>query len=254
MTKIKLNTVAIALMLGMGLTSLSVVSCKTDGPTPTIKPEVKKEVTFADAELAKLVKTELKLKETDKIMESDLLKLKKLVIRGKSDKVANLKGLEKALELTELDFGGTAVKDIAPIKDLKKVTYLRMNNTQVEDLKPISNYSTLTYFNANTAKSIKDISPLAKNVNLKELILREAPIGDKGLETIKLFTKLHRLNLRSTGITTVVPIAELMSKGALLKKTAGYVDGDSELDLRGNSIKDYSPLDKYAKDAIKITK
>jgi len=253
MKKIKLNAIVIALLLGV---SFATVSCGKKDPQP-VKPKPKpvaKEVVFEDKKLTEIIKAELKLKATEKVTEANIKDLKKLILGGKTKEVKTLKGLEKAVELTEIDFAENAVKDLSPIKDLKKVTVLKLSSTAVEDLKALANYSTLTLFDANAAKGIKDISPLAKNVNLQTLILADVPVADKGLETIKLFTKLHKLNLKTSGITKVDELAELMSKGALLKTTAGYKDGDSELILTGNTIKDYTPLDKYATTSVKVTK
>ncbi len=79
---------------------------------------------------------------------------------------------------------------------------MRLNESPVTDLSPISEYTTLTYFNANQASpGISDLSPLSKNVNLGEMILRAQPIGDEGLAAIAGFTKLYRLNIRNTGVT-----------------------------------------------------
>ncbi len=228
-----------ALVAGL---SIALASCSEDKKEPA--PEVT-EVTFEDAALAAFIRQELNIASTDKITRGDLSKLTNLTIRGVLTEVKSLKGIEYATELTTVDFGGNQVTDLTPVKDLKKVTYLRFNETPVTDLSPLKDYTTLTYFNCNQAGGVADISALVKNTGLQEMILRGNPIGDKGLETIANFTKLHRLNLRQTGITNVTVLGQLMSKGALLKSTAGYLDGDSELDLRGNSIASYSPIESY---------
>ncbi|PRD46718.1 hypothetical protein C5745_14025 [Sphingobacterium haloxyli] len=211
-------------------------------------------VQFADADLADFIRLELEeleVKVGEEITRGDLLNLKELSIRGVLTEVASLQGLEYATELEHLDFGGTKVSDLTPIKDLEKITYLRFNETPVADLSPIAAYTNLTYFNANQASpGLTDLSALSGNEDMGTLILRGNLLGDEGLATISGFKKLHRLNARSTGAgdATVVMIGQMMAEGALLKTTEGYVDKDSELDLRGNEIEDWSPIESFIED------
>lgn len=237
-----------ALVLGL---TMFMTSCSKDKEDPKPDPDTI-EVVFEDALLATFVKEQLGLTVSAKITQGNIKKLTELTIRGALTEVKSLKGLEHATELTIVDFGANPVSDLTPIKDLKKVTYLRFNETPVTDLTPLKDYTTLTYFNANQAGGVTDISPLSKNVNLMEMILRGNPLGNRMFETIAGFTKLHRLNIRSTGISDVTVVGQLMSKGALLKTTPGYMT-DSELDLRGNSITDYSPIQTYIDNGTAIT-
>ncbi|WDF70327.1 hypothetical protein PQ465_08090 [Sphingobacterium oryzagri] len=202
-------------------------------------------VRFDDANIETFIKEELNIAVNDSITRGKLKELTDFNIRGIFSDVVSLRGLEYATELTYIDFGNTQVQDLTPLRNLEKVTYLRMNNTPVVDLSPISNYTTLTYFNANQAGGITNISALSNNLNIEQIIIRGNPIGDGMMTTIARFEKLSRLNARVTGITNIRVLGELMAKGALLKSTAGYVDGDSEIDLRGNMISDFTPIQSY---------
>lgn len=160
--------------------------------------------------------------------------------------ISDLTGVEFALNTRYLRFGGTSVTDISPIASLEKVEYLRLNDTEVTDLSPISDWTTLTYFNANTTTSISDISPLAGNDNLQELILRRVPFGNAGMSTIRELTSLYRLNMRSTGVTDITVLGEMMAEGALLDSTPGAEEaGGANLDLRQLDVEDWSPIEPY---------
>ncbi len=235
-------------MIAVTALALTFSSCKKDDPDPVTPPA---EVNIPDAKLRAFIKTTLGLGENDVINIENIKGLDTLDIAGEDDltgnlsEIADLTGLEAATELVYVRFGGTQVTNLAPIGGLKKVQYLRLNNTQVSDLTPISGYTTLTYFNANTVTTLTNIAPLSQNTGLQEMILRDVPMGNAGLAVIRNFTSLYRLNARSTGITNIQPLADMMGDGALLDTTPGAAAaGGATLDLRGNSV-DCSVIGAY---------
>ena len=255
----------------LGATSASFSSCSKDDPEPQIeKPEPKPDgegdkddegepedenavVEIPDAALKDAIKEALEL-SSEEVTEADLLKLDELDVEGNAD-IVDLTGLEKASNLTKINLGETSVTDLKPIAGLKKVNYLRVNDTKVADLSPVKDYTTLTYFNANTATEITDISPLAGNKDLQELILREVPMGNAGLDVIANFKKLYRLNIRETGITDITVLGDLMKAGALLKTTAGAEEAgkDAEIDLKDNDIESFDPIASFVEDGTAVS-
>ncbi|WP_037319787.1 leucine-rich repeat domain-containing protein [Salegentibacter sp. Hel_I_6] len=205
------------------------------------------EVAIPDPLLSAAIKSELGLDENDDINAEDMLDLKELDVSGLAfAELSDLTGLEYAINLTYLRFGETAVTDLDPISDLENIEYLRFNNTAITDVSALSNYTSLTYFNANTVTGLTDISPLAGITGLQEIILREVPFGNEGMETIRNFTSLYRINMRDTGVTDLSVLGELMAEGALLDSTPGAADaGGADLDLRGLSIANYTPVIPY---------
>lgn len=211
-------------------------------------------VNFVDERLALQVKLTLGLDENESVTVENILELEELNIDGDGDlspngdirEIANLGGLEHAKNLTYLHLGNTQVTDLSPISGLEKMDYLRLNNTAVTDLSPISNYTTLTYFNANTTEGITDISPLAGNTGIKEIILRNVPFGNEGMATLANFTVMYRLNMRATEVTDITVLGQLMAAGALLDSTPGAAEnGGGTLDVRGLSVDDWSPIEPY---------
>jgi hypothetical protein len=240
----KRNLTQLLLCATLGVSTFA--GCKKDDEK---KPET---VTIADTQLDAAIRKRLNIAAGQAITVNDMVKLDTLNLDAETDvsgtlsAISNLSGLEHATNLVYLHMGYTKVTNLTPIKDLKKVSYLRMNNTTVADLSPIANYTALTYFNANTVKTITDISALARNTGMKEIILRDVPFGNGGMATIKNFTTLYRINIRSTGVTDISALAELMSKGALLNSTPGAsAAGGATLDLRGLSGIDCSLIATY---------
>jgi hypothetical protein len=232
---------------GLMALSIATTSCsKEDENNVTPLPQ---DVNIVDPVLSDYIKSYLNLGADQKINTENILSLDTLNMPGESNftyaALENLAGLDAAKNLVYVRIGGTMVTDLSPLANLNKVNYFRINNTQVTDLSPLANWTTLTYFNANTATSLADISPLNKNVNLQEMILRDVPMGNAGLTTIRNFTKLYRLNARSTGITDIQPLVDMMAAGALLNSTPAASDnGGATLDLRGNTV-DCTLLDPY---------
>ncbi len=229
--------------------SLLLAGCSKDdddGPDNN-GPQV---VTIPDARLALEIRTKLNIAATDSITTADMEKLDTLNIDAGSvlarADISSLEGLQYAENLVYLHFGSTNVTDLTPIKDLKKVAYLRLNNTKVTSLAPIAGYTSLTYFNANSVNTITDISPLAGNTGIQEIILRDVPFGNPGMATLKNFTVMYRINMRNTGVTDISVLAELMEAGALQNTTPGAAAaGGADLDLRQLSGIDCSLLDPY---------
>lgn len=196
-------------------------------------------IEFEDPILHAQVKEELGLSDEDEINSDNILLLDTLRIDTETSlsfaAISSLAGLETAVNLVYLHFGGTSVTDLNPIGNLKKIEYLRFNNTGITDISAISGYTTLTYFNANTVTGLTDISPLSGNTGLKEAILREVPFGNEGMSTIAGFSELYRLNMRATGVTDISVLAVLMEGGTLQNSTPG-AGGRAVLDIRGNAV------------------
>lgn len=221
-------------------------------PEPEPEPEVEL-VEIPDEKLLAQIRLALEIEDDVDITEELMLDLVELNINASDDfsgdvsGISDLTGLEYALNLEFLRLSYTEVTDLSPISGLEKIEYLRFNNTAITDISPISNFTNLTYFNANTVTGLTDISPLAGNTGLRTAILREVPMGNAGMETVRNFTTMHRINMRDTGVTDISVLGELMAEGAFLDSTpfAQEENGGARIDLRGLSIEDWSPIAPY---------
>jgi len=237
--------------------SLLLSGCGSDDPVsvdPTEDdPDEIEVVEFPDALLEAQIRLALDIDDEEEITPELMLTLEELNLDASDDfsgelsDISNLTGLEYAENLTFLRLSYTSVTDLSPISDLENIEYLRFNNTAITDISPISGYTSLTYFNANTVTGLEDISPLAGNTGLQTAILREVPFGNEGMSTIRQLTSLHRINMRDTGVTDITVLGELMAEGALLDSTPGAIEenGGADLDLRGLTIADWSPVAPY---------
>ncbi|MFN3529282.1 MAG: hypothetical protein ACK417_05115 [Bacteroidia bacterium] len=224
-------------------------SCKKEETPDLVNPPA--EVTIVDPLLREQIRLKLGLAESEVINEENILRLDTLDLVGENDLtgaingISSLEGLGAATELSYLRFGGTQVSDLTPIAGLRKVKYLRLNNTPVTSLAPLAQWTSLTYFNINSVTGITDISPIAGNTSLQEIIMRDVPFGNAGMPTFSNFNVLYRLNIRGTGITDIAVLITLMQNGALLDSTPGAAAaGGATLDLRGNTV-DCALLDPY---------
>lgn len=253
MMKLYTNKTINLLML---MLALVFSSCGSDDPI-SVDPDNDQDevevVEFPDALLEAQIRLALDIADDEDITPELMLTLEELNIDASEDfsgdisDISNLSGLEYAENLTYFRFGYTSVTDLSPISDLENIEYLRFNNTDITDISPISGYTSLTYFNANTVTGLEDISPLAGNTGLQTAILREVPFGNEGMTTIRQLTSLHRINMRNTGVTDITVLGELMAEGALLDSTPGAIEenGGADLDLRGLTIADWSPVAPY---------
>jgi Leucine-rich repeat (LRR) protein len=253
MMKLYTNKTINLLML---MLALVFSSCGSDDPI-SVDPDNDQDevevVEFPDALLEAQIRLALDIADDEDITPELMLTLEELNIDASEDfsgdisDISNLSGLEYAENLTYFRFGYTSVTDLSPISDLENIEYLRFNNTDITDISPISGYTSLTYFNANTVTGLEEISPLAGNTGLQTAILREVPFGNEGMTTIRQLTSLHRINMRNTGVTDITVLGELMAEGALRDSTPGAIEenGGADLDLRGLTIADWSPVAPY---------
>ncbi|MCL7988826.1 hypothetical protein M8998_12825 [Sphingobacterium sp. lm-10] len=240
------NTLFLAFLLIGAVLTFSACNNGMVEPDPDERTLV---VTFENASLANYVREQLNLATNAPITRGELLRLERVDLRTEMiEDVNSLVGLEHATELNYLDFGGNPVTSLTPVAGLRKITYLRLNQSGVTDLSPIREYTTLTYFNANQASpGISDLTPLSQNTGLQTMILRGQPLGNDGLRGISSFVNLYRLNLRSTGVTDLSVIADLMSRGAFLSTTPGASElgSDPTLNLQDLEITNCEVLNPY---------
>ena len=180
---------------------------------------------------------------------SELSKLNWLDIRNTTIPNGDLSFLEGITGLEFVDFRGTSLSDIsnlALLTSLREV-YLRDNN--IEDLSPLSGLTELIYLNIHT-NPLTDLTPLAGLINLEQLVMRNIQSGNAGLEVIKNFTKLYRLNARNTGISDLTILGEMMAQGALQDNPGELVFAD--VDIRDNEFGEvtaendpYAPIRPY---------
>ncbi len=91
--------------------------------------------------------------------------------------IANLEGLQFAVNLTDLDLRENSISDITPLQNLTKLTELLLWGNAITDITPLQNLTQLTYLNLYL-NNISDITPLQSLINLAVLAIDENNISD----------------------------------------------------------------------------
>ncbi len=193
------------------------------------KPKV---VQIPDQNLAKAVRTALKLGPNARITDKALETLTHLDARNKQ--IKNLTGLEHAKALKTLDLDENEITNVGPLTGLKQLEWLliggggnKIGNTGVRRLSDLTRLKGLSLWDSQ----IGNITPLAKLTKLESLWLDYNEIRD--ISALSKLVNLRTLHLRDNKIRDGSPLAKLTKLESLR--------------LAGNPIQDYAPLRKLLK-------
>ena len=121
-------------------------------------------------------------------------------------KIRDLRGLEHAVNLTELTLSETYVSDLAPLSRLRHLQSLRLNGGEVSDLSQLSELRGLTYLNVSR-NNIGDLAGLQSLTGLRGLVLSNNLISD--LSALTGLESLERLDVGSNQISNPSPLSAL---------------------------------------------
>ena len=116
-------------------------------------------VDFSDPGLEAAIRDAIS-KPTGDILDTDLLELTHLDARYFN--IANLDGIERLINLRELDLYGNQIVDIAPLSGLTNLTDLILTRNQISDISPLSTLPNLIALQLRN-NQIQDIRPLIDN-------------------------------------------------------------------------------------------
>ena len=161
--------------------------------------------------------------------------------------ITDLRGIEFAINLTELYLWGNNISDISPLSSLTNLTLLDLDNNNILDISAVANLTNLTelYLWGN---NILDISAVANLTNLATLVLAGNNISD--ISAVANLTNLATLYLNENNIPDISAVANLTNLIEL------YLWGNNILDisavanlmnltglhLEGNNISDISAV------------
>ena len=187
MKKLTVLTLTLALIAAMAVTTANA-----------------QEIHIPDVNLANAIRKTLELDEGALITADAMRKLTELDARVRS--IADLTGLEHAVNLTTLDLSGTAVSDISPLASLTNLERLDLNESDVSDISPLASLTNLEWlWLDNTA--VSDISPLAGLTNLEWLDLDYTAVSD--ISPLENLTNLEFLSLSWTPVLDLSPLQNL---------------------------------------------
>ena len=193
-------------------------------PAPTRTPVPPETViVLRDENLEAAVRLALGKGPGEEIRAKDMEPL--LELKLSRAKIANLTGIEHAVNLTAIDFRRNDISDISPLANLINLTNVDLASNDISDLSPLTSLTNLTNLSLSS-NDIIDISPLANLTNLTNLSL-----GSNDLSDISPLASLTNLTNLDLGFNDIIDLSPLVSLTNL-----------TNLDLEGNEITDISPL------------
>ena len=232
---------ALSIVLASTLVAAEMGEFPTPSGTETADSETAVEI--PDAALRSAVEDALGKTPGDAITRDEMATLSGLVATG----VAQLAGIEHAINLRSLSSYSGTLSDLSPLAGLTALDVLYLGGNEIADVSPLAGLTALTalYLHIN---QIADVSPLADMTALAALYLGNNAIAD--VSPLADMTALNVLSLRGNEVAELSPLAGMMSLTTLglsdnqiadVSPLAGMTALTS-LDLSGNGIADVSPL------------
>jgi internalin A len=162
----------------------------------------------------------------DELTDDDLKKV--FVLKeGRGKGIKDLTGLEKCVNLLEVNLSKNEISDLSPLKEIKNLQSLDLSQNKIVDASPLANITALQYLELSD-NQITTVEPLGKLTKLSALYLAGNKIADPA--PLAGLTRLWSLDLARNRITD---IKGLTNAGTL-----------SLLKLSDNQISDLAPLGK----------
>ncbi len=209
---------------------------------PAKRPAV--QVMFNDSRLEFAVRNALG-KPGGNIEETDMAGLTELYIQN--DSIANLTGLEYAINLQKLILDHNRIIDLAPLQNLTALSTLSLGYNRIANLEPLAGLVNLVSLSLKFNQII-DILALQNLVNLSGLELQDNKITDiSALQAMSALTTLNLNNCKVVDLTPVQNLRALIGLRLLDNKITDIIPLQNltalrELYLSRNRINDFLPL------------
>ena len=217
-------------------------------------PPVQAEVSIPDAELAAVIRETLELPAGAAITADAMRNLTGL--DAKSRGIADLTGLEHAVNLTGLNLGAAwsdgelhrnPISNVSPLASLTNLEWLDLSGTDVSDVSALANLTNLVVLNL-WSTDVSDVSALENLTKLEWLSLDYTDVSD--VSALAHLTKLEWLGLSGTDVSDVSALAHLTNLEGLDLYDTVVSDVSAlenltklvELNLVGTDVSDVSAL------------
>ncbi len=237
---------------------------------PALQPASIK-ITFNDPRLELAVRNALGKPDGD-IEETDMAGLTNLSVQN--DSIADLTGLEYAINLKNLVLSNNRISNLAPLQNLTSLNNLTIDNNKISDISPLANLINLNNINL-ASNQIATLSPLQNLTNLAMLYAQNNPLGSitnlenltnlvllsvdncqiNDISVLQNFTQLKFLYMNDNKIQDFTPLLSLANMQNLRLALTGIKDLSVfqnmtqliELNVSYNDIRDISPLQSFSK-------
>lgn len=215
---------------------MSLLRSRDTGHLTNLSSESPRLVDIPDAQLRDAVATALGLAPTAPITTTQMRMLLELRL-PQGGAVADLRGLDTAINLATLVLAEQAVRDLAPLANAIRLDQLELAINQVRDLAPLAGLTELRVLGL-ALNQINDVRPLAGLPKLVALNLSVNPLADvtplAGLATL---TELHLSACR---------VADLAALSTLTRMRLLVVHGNRLTDVAG--LQGMTALNTFAAD------
>lgn len=171
-----------------------------------------------DENLQKKIASQLGI-PVDQLTKESMTLLRNIDIKEGSEPISNIKGLEYATEVTNLNIAeGNPISDFSPLENMVKLAFVAITTPSLNDANFPQLADSVTYLSLQRT-SITSKS-LVKVANIKSLIYLQIS-ETKGIESIEPLTKSEKLEsllMQFTSVSDFRPINEMKS----LKKLMAY--------------------------------
>ena len=151
-------------------------------------------VNIPDEKLAGYIRRALGLEESEPITHTKIKELTELKVDYSKPYVYDLRGLDKATNLTFLQLSYPYhISDITPLAKLTKLQKLYIYDSSISDLSPLTGLTQLTHLTFLEGY-VEDLTPLAGLTKLTELNLGRNWIQD--ITPLKNLTELTTLDIQ----------------------------------------------------------
>ena len=162
--------------------------------------------------------------------------------------ITDITGIERFINLQELDCNFNAVEDISGLAGLTQLKRLSLGGNRLSDISVLAGLTKLEGLEI-FGNSIRDIRPLSGLASLRSLHLSSMPVRDLG--PIQSLTQLDILYLGGCGVRDIGPLAGMVNMCRLELKDNYITDlsplsGMTRLEalmLANNPIQDYTPIE-----------
>ena len=201
---------------------------KEEHPVDITTLLLQESVSIPSAILGSLVRERLGLDADETVTQIDMLKLRGFEANGLG--IADLSGLESAVNLKALVLSDNQIEDLSPIAESTILESLDLKQNNVSDISSLADMANLSALSLS-GNAVTDLSPLADLAVLNSLELQGNEVSD--ISSLAGVANLRFLGLRGNPVTDLSPLEGLEWLG--------------ELDLAGTSVTDLSPLEQLAR-------
>lgn len=208
-------------------------------------PLAEAETFITDSNLEKAIKNQLGISETKGLTIENVSAMGSLAAQG--NHISNLKGLEYASKLTELNISDNEVADLSYLKNISTLEILIADGNKIESVAALINLDKLNWANLGD-NGIADLTAFKNLSTLKTLSLYNNKISD--INALQGLSDLKYLDLEGNKINDLSALSNLKELKTLLVSgneltsldPLGELENISYLYASNNQIADLAPL------------